>query len=178
MKPVTTIDDFPINAHIDWARRQEALAQDPLPIQEAPEVALHPALLGHEAIYLSQWELLLEWNRQKPWAHFEPPPKYRLASRRLFSFCILPHIQWIPEGLNVRKKEDEEEENINNEEKENAELSSPLKNTITQATCFQGYPFSLFEIEKTKILNLIDTSELLNELLAKISALKLKYQKG
>ena len=165
MRPVTTVDDFPVNVHIDWAKRQEALAQDPISMQEASEVARHPSLLGHEAIYLSQWELLLEWNQQKPWAHFDLPPKYRLTSRRLFSFCILPHIQWLSEEL----KKDQEE---------GAPPSSILKNVVTNTPCFQSYPFSLFEAEKVKILELLDITEFLNELLAKISALKLKYQKG
>ncbi len=165
MTPVT-IDNLDIKNHVRWAHDQNDL--DPSYIQEAPKVASHPELLGSSIIYASQWDLLFEWQkRNRPFAHFEPPHKYRLASRRLFSFRILPHMDWKSSVLSA--------EDLNDED---IEVMTDFLKKIIDLPCFENHPPGLFEREKTSILALLKSIQFLNMLLEKISALKLKYQKG
>lgn len=157
MKPVS-IANLEVKDHVRWANDQIALAECQV-FNEARDVASHPELLGHSSNYPSQWESLVGWDkRQQPFAHFEPPASYARASRRLFSFRLLPHMDFPP-------KTDEEE-------------VSPMIARIIELSCFKKYPRGVFEKEKTAILGMLHSIEFINILLEKISALKLKYQKG
>src|SRR5690348_1612247 len=110
MRPITTIDNLDIKDHVRWAQDQAEL--DPFYLTEAKEVSQHPELLGNSIIYASQWEQLLEWQkRNQPWATFEPPARYHLTSRHLFSYRIFPNIYWQEE-----KEESDEEQSDTDEE--------------------------------------------------------------
>lgn len=150
-----TIDNLDIKNHVRWANDQQEL--DPIYIQEAQVVASHPELLGSSIIYSSQWDLLFEWQkRNRPFAHFEPPKKYRLASRRMFSYRILPH-------MDALGRPDTEEDAVWR---------------LIDLPCFKRYPLHLFEKEKTAVIGLFRSMQFLNSMLETIAALKLKYQKG
>lgn len=150
-----TIDNLDIKNHVRWASDQQEF--DPIYIQEAQEVAIHSELLGSSVIYAAQWDLLFEWQkRNRPFAHFEPPKKYRLASRRMFSYRILPDMDALGDS-------EAEEKRVWH---------------LIDLPCFKRYPLHLFEKEKTAVIGLLRSMQFLNSMLEKIAALKLKYQKG
>jgi hypothetical protein len=161
MKPIT-IDNLDIKDHVRWAQDQVLL--DPVYLSEAQTIAHHPELLGMSAIYESQWAALFEWQKRNvPWATFAPPLKFHLASKRLFSFCLLPTIFW-----NDAEEEPGEEQ----------ESDSDLWRQVMNVAAFAHQPTPLFEKDKSAILNLLGSIKDINGLIAHISARKLQYQKG
>ncbi|MBI3236313.1 MAG: DUF5399 family protein [Chlamydiales bacterium] len=166
MKAVT-IDNLDLKDHIRFA--QDVMNLDTTYLTDAQAVAKHPEHLGVSTIYASQWEALLERQKRNiHWASFSPPSKYHLANKLLFSFCLFPKAFW--EDSEESKQEDSEQKK---EEKENLpDLFIQVMKTEPK------HRSSLFEKDKSCILNLLESIRDLNKLLAHISARKLQYQKG
>jgi hypothetical protein len=164
MKAIT-IDQLDIKDHVRWA--QDQADYDVSFVQESHLVAPHPEILGTSVIYPSKFEELFELQRRNlPWASFSPPKNFHLFSRRFFSYRLFPSIYW----------EDEKDE----EEKESSEKDSShdLIQEVIRAKLLENQTQSLFEKDKSTILNLLESIRWVNQLLKQINARKLQYQKG
>jgi hypothetical protein len=162
MKAVT-IDQLDIKDHVRWAQDQEGY--DVSFIKESHLVAPHPEILGTSVIYPSKFEELFELQKRNlPWASFSPPKNFHMFSKRFFSYRLFPNIYW----------EEKEEEESSEDEDSNQDLIREVirmkkKDNQTQ---------SLFEKDKSAILNLLELIKWVNQLLKQINARKLQYQKG
>ncbi len=159
MKAVT-IDQLDIKEHVRWAQDQQAF--DVTLVTESHLVAPHPEIMGTSVIYPSKFEELFELQKKNlPWACFSPPKNFQAFSKRFFSYRLFPNIYW----------EDEVEE----------DEDSPSDNLIVEVLKVEkmgDLPSSLFEKDKTAILNLLESIRWVNDLLKQISGRKVQYQKG
>ena len=161
----TTIDQLDIKDHVRWAQDQESY--DISFVKEAHVVAPHPEILGTSVIYPSKFEELFELQRRNlPWAHFSPPKNFLLFSKRFFSYRLFPDIHW--------EEEESEEEKESSEEDTNCDLIQKMIRVEKLANQTQ----SLFEKDKSAILNLLESIKWVNQLLKQVNARKLQYQKG
>jgi hypothetical protein len=175
-KPVT-FDSIDISVHKRYALDQEAL--DPLFIGEIQQVAHHSEITGTSSIFSSKWEDLFDiYKRNITWAHFSPPDMYYSQSNRFFSYCLLPDLYW-----DMNPEED-------GTEKEQAppvffafqrKKRPTKKQIVTLSSLMQkeaSTPMIYFEKDKGIIMNLLDSIEKLNKMLAHVQSRKLQYQKG
>ena len=164
-----TIDQMDIKVHERYALDQEKL--DTSFIKDSALISHYSEVMGITSIYSSKWEELFEIHvGNLPWAAFSPPPKFHIQKNRFFSHRIIPSMDWADEN------EDEEKEE---QQKEGAEV--PKLNEIKRALIARklgAEPLSLFEKDKTALINLLDSIKFLNCLLREINAKKLQYQKG
>lgn len=169
MKPVT-IDKLDIKDHIRWA--QDRAIHDTSLVKESKEIAAHPDISGTSAIFSSQLEELLAWEKgMHPWANFVPPENHILFHKRLFSYKLFPHIS-------SEEQEDSEEEEKEEEEPEEKVLKK-AKNLIQHVIALQqSARDSLFEKDKNSILSLLESIRFIDGMLAQIMSRKLQYQKG
>jgi hypothetical protein len=164
MKGVT-IDKLDMKDHLRWAQDQEVL--DTSYLTEASLIAPHPEILGMSMIYPSKFEELFELQKKNQhWASFLPPKNYHLFGRRFFSYRLFPSIDW----------EDEEEN-----QEDSQQQTSPdhdLIETVSRIKKLGGQTSSLFEKDKSAMLNLLESIKWISTLLKQINARKLQYQKG
>jgi hypothetical protein len=94
MKPsAVTIDAIDIAVHKRYAEDQALL--DPAYIKEPSLVAPHPEIFSLSSLYSSKWEELFEVHRRSSsWAAFTSPISYNFQSKRLFSYCLMPNINF------------------------------------------------------------------------------------
>ncbi|MBS0604983.1 MAG: DUF5399 family protein [Verrucomicrobia bacterium] len=164
MKAVT-IDKLNIKDHLRWAQDQEAL--ESIYVTEAQTVAQHPELVGLSMIYPSKFEELFELaKKNQHWACFTPPKNYHVFGKRFFSYRLFPSIHW----------EDEEEggEEPSNQEEPNHDLIQ----AVIRIKKMGSQTSSLFEKDKSAMINLLESIRWINKLLKQINARKLQYQKG
>lgn len=165
MKPVT-IDQLDIKDHVRWAQDQEGY--DISFVKESHLVAPHPEILGTSVIYPSKFEELFELQKRNlPWASFSQPKNFHMFSKRFFSYRLFPNIYW--------KDEDDNEES---EESADEESSDDLIQEVIRIKKLGNQTESLFEKDKSTILNLLESIKWVNHLLKQINARKLQYQKG
>jgi hypothetical protein len=164
MKAVT-IDNLDIKDHLRWAQDQETL--EAIFVKEAQMVAQHPEIVGLSVIYSSKFEDLFELQkRNQHWAAFSPPRNFHVFGNRFFSYRLFPSIHW-------EDKEESEDEDPEDEEaicSDLIEIIHRVKKTGTQS--------SIFEKDKSAMLNLLESIKWINKLLIQINARKLQYQKG
>lgn len=162
MKAVT-IDQLDIKDHVRWAQDQKDY--DVSFIQESLLVAPHPEILGTSVIYPSKFEELFELQKRNlPWASFSPPKNFHMFSKRFFSYRLFPNIYW----------EDKDEEESSEDENPSHDLIQEVIRIKKKKEQIQ----SLFEKDKSAILNLLESIRWVNQLLKQINARKLQYQKG
>jgi hypothetical protein len=165
MKAVT-IDQLDIKEHVRWAQDQEVY--DVSFVKESHLVAPHPEILGTSVIYPSKFEELFELQRRNlPWASFAPPKNFHMFGKRFFSYRLFPNIYW--------KDEEEGEEKDSSQEEE---THQDLIREVIRIKKLENQPQSLFEKDKSSILNLLESIKWINHLLKQINARKLQYQKG
>lgn len=158
MKPSVTIDQLDLKDHVRWANDQSIY--DVTFIKDSEIVAHHPEILGTSAIYPSKLDELFEMQKKNlPWAAFESPKNFHMFSRRFFSYRLFPNIYWEEE------KTEDEEDTHQSLKQQVIDLQNPDEQSI-------------FEKDKTVILNLLDSVGWINHLLKQINARKLQYQKG
>lgn len=161
MKAVT-IDRLDIKDHVRWAQDQEGY--DISFVKESLLVAPHPEILGTSVIYPSKFEELFELQKRNlPWAAFVPPKNFQAFSKRFFSYRLFPSIFW-------EEKNDEEEETEDSQE--------DLIACIIKYQRPEDQNQSLFEQDKSTVLNLLESIKAIDGLLKQINARKLQYQKG
>jgi hypothetical protein len=161
MKAVT-IDQLDIKEHVRWAQDQETY--DISFVKESHLVAPHPEILGTSVIYPSKFEELFELQKRNlPWASFTPPENFAMFGKRFFSYRLFPNIYW----------EDREEE----KEGENEDRQDLIQEVI-KIKKFGNQTQSVFEKDKSVVLNLLGSIRWINRLLKQINARKLQYQKG
>jgi hypothetical protein len=168
MKAVT-IDQLDIKDHVRWAQDQEGY--DVSFVKESHLVAPHPEISGTSIIYPSKFEELFELQKSNlPWASFSPPKNFHMFSKRFFSYRLFPNIYW----------EDENKDNEEEHEKDSSEEGSnhDLIQEILRVKKFGNHTQSLFEKDKSTIINLLESIKWINQLLKQINARKLQYQKG
>lgn len=172
MKAVT-IDNLDIKDHLRWAQDQEVLEK--ALVTEAAIVALHPEILGMSLIYSSKFEELFELQkRNQHWAFFAPPINFHLFSKRFFSYRLFP-------GIHLANKEEEssqEGEQQEEEQEEGAAFDRDLLQAMSRIKKMSPQNASLFEKDKSAMLNLLDSIKWINDLLKQIHGRKLQYQKG
>ncbi len=162
MKAVT-IDQLDIKDHVRWAQDQEDY--DISFITESHLVAPHPEILGTSVIYPSKFEELFELQKRNlPWASFSPPKNFHMFSKRFFSYRLFPNIYW--------------EENDEEESSEDKEHNHDLIQEVLRVKKKENETQTLFEKDKTTVLNLLESIQWANQLLKQINARKLQYQKG
>lgn len=170
MTKATTIDNLDVKIHERYAQDQQIY--DRSFVTEASLVSPHADIAATSAIYSSHYEALFELSiKNHSWAHFTPPSMYYRMRNRFFSYTILP---FLPQDGERKKGEDEETQ----EDQEEEDRESILLKKTLQATKAKNQDTSLFEKDKSKIVNLLQTVDHLNEILGQINSRKLQYQKG
>ena len=162
-----TIDQLHLKEHVRWAQDQTAL--DVSFVKESHLVAPHSEFLGMSIIYPSKFDELFELQKKNlPRACFDPPKNFQSFSRRFFSYRLFPNIHW------------EEEETKDKEDKapQEEEPSSDLLLLVNRLKQIGNQTHSLFEKDKSIVLQLLEEIKWINELLKQINARKLQYQKG
>ncbi len=154
MTKATTIDNLDVKIHERYAQDQQIY--DRSFVTEASLVSPHADIAATSAIYSSHYEALFEHYRMR---------------NRFFSYTILP---FLPQDGERKKGEDEETQ----EDQEEEDRESILLKKTLQATKAKNQDTSLFEKDKSKIVNLLQTVDHLNEILGQINSRKLQYQKG
>lgn len=168
MMKATTIDNLDVKIHERYAQDQQIY--DRSFVTDSSLVSPHADIAATSAIYASQWEALFEASvKNLSWAHFTPPSMYYRMRNRFFSYSILPFIDIHRD----REREKEEEQ----ESEEQARESALLKKALS-AKKGKNQDTSIFERDKSAIVNLLQTVEHLDEILGQINARKLQYQKG
>ncbi len=164
MKAVT-IDQLDLKDHVRWAQDQNEY--DVSFVNESHLVAPHPEILGTSIIYPSKFEELFELQKKNlPWAFFSLPSNFHLFSKRFFSFRLFPSIHW----------DDYDEEEESSEEEDTP--SDDLIREVLKLKKASNHSQSLFEKDKTTILNLLEVVKGIDKMLKQIHARKLQYQKG
>ncbi len=159
-----TIDQLDIKDHVRWAHDQEVY--DISFVKDSDMVAQQPEILGTSVIYPSKFDELFELQKRNlPWATFLPPGNFHTFSKRFFSYRLFPHIFW--------EEEDEEES-----EQEEKDSEDGLMSGIINCKPPKNQKESLFEKDKSTMLNLLESIKEINGLLKQINARKLQYQKG
>ena len=165
MKAVT-IDQLDIKDHVRWAQDQNEY--DVSFVNESHLVAPHPEILGTSVIYASKFEELFELQKKNiTWANFVQPKNFHLFSRRFFSYRLFPSIYW---------EDYEEDEDEDSSDKES--VSDDLIHEVLKVKKIPHQTQSLFEKDKTSILNLLESIKGIDTMLRQINARKLQYQKG
>jgi hypothetical protein len=165
MKAVT-IDQLDIKDHVRWAQDQNEY--DISFVNESHLVAPHPEILGTSIIYPSKFEELFELQKKNvSWANFTQPKNFHLFGRRFFSYRLFPSIHW----------EDYEEGDEDGSDKEEP-ASDDLIHEVLKVKKNSHQTQSLFERDKTSILNLLEAIKGIDTMLRQINARKLQYQKG
>lgn len=160
-----TIDNLDIKDHMRWAQDQEVL--DIAFVTEASLVAPHPEILGMSMIYPSKFEELFELQKKNQhWACFSPPKNFHLFGRSFFSYRLFPGMHW----------DDAEEGEEDSEDQDNPDQD--LIQAVFRIKKLAGQTPSLFEKDKSAMLNLLESIKWINALLKQITARKLQYQKG
>lgn len=169
MKAVT-IDQLDMKDHVRWANDQQQY--DISFINESHLIAPHPEILGTSSIYASKLEELFEMQKKNvSWAFFSQPKNFYLFSRHFFSYRLFPSIFW-DEGA-----EDDNEV----EEQESFEGDGNSVDLIKEVMNLKKAPHhnsSIFEKDKTVILNLLESIKGIDRMLLQINVRKLQYQKG
>lgn len=164
MKPIT-IDKLEIKDHVRWAQDQEAL--ESVYVTEATTVAPHPQLVGLSAIYPSKFEELFELQKNNQhWASFCAPTDFSIFGKRFYTYRLFQSIHW--------DEPDDEEEDTEDED----DPTTDLIQTVMRAQKAQGQSATLFEKDKSAMLNMLESIRWINQLLKQIHARKLQYQKG
>ena len=162
-----TIDNYGVAVHERWAKDQEVLEQ--VFIRESGYIPAHLDIAALEKSLLSKWEELFELDSWRhTFAHFAPPPEYNLMRNRFFNHAISEEFDWAEEA----DDEDEEEQR-----REDEQQAGKYKKAI-QKTQKGAMPVALFEKERSNLLHLIDSIQLLNGFMREVHARKLQYQKG
>jgi hypothetical protein len=162
LKP-TTIDNLDIKTHERYAQDQQIY--DKSFITESTLLSPHLEIAATSTIYSSKWEELFEMGTKNiPWAAFSPPAHQR-QTNRFFSYRILPTIF-------VAEETDEEEE------EEQKKREDEILKKVIRAKKGKNQDPSLFERDRSSILNLLETVRSLNQMLSQINSRKLQYQKG
>lgn len=170
MKAVT-IDRLDIKDHVRWAQDQKDY--DISFVNESHLVAQHPEILGTSVIYSSKFEELFELQKKNlSWAFFVQPNNFHLFSRRFFSYRLFPSI-YLDEF-----EEGEDEEGKEGEEDSEKEKTENLIEEVLKVEKGSQQTHSLFEKDKSSILNLLETIKGIDRMLQLINARKLQYQKG
>lgn len=170
MKAVT-IDNFDVKVHERYAEDQQKL--DLQFIHEYNQVGTHPEIASLSFIYSSKWAELFETQSNNlPWAAFVTPPRYGLQPNRFFTSYILPSLPW----------SDDEEQGLDQEEENEEEQERKRQWEQVRALVLgqepDEQPLSLFEQDKSTLLNLVEQIKYLNRWLNEVNARKLQYQKG
>ncbi len=166
MKAVT-IDRLDIKDHVRWAQDQQEY--DVSFVNESHLVAPHPEILGTSSIYASKFEELFELQRRNMhWASFSQPKNFHLFSRRFFSYRLFPSIYW----------DDYEESEKEDSDSEGKPASEDLIQEIIKFKKAPSQTHSLFEKDKSAILNLLEAIKGIDRMLKQVNARKLQYQKG
>jgi hypothetical protein len=169
MKAVT-IDQLEMKDHVRWAQDQQEY--DVSFVNESHLVAPHPEILGTSAIYSSKFEELFELQKKNvSWAAFAQPSNFHLFSKRFFSYRLFPSIHW-EEG------QDQEEETSSQDQDNQHSPSEDLIKEVLKVQKKSQQKHTLFEKDKTTILNLLETIKGIDRMLKQINARKLQYQKG
>lgn len=157
-----TIDNYNMGVHERYAVDRESY--DRTFLVDASEIPRHSNLATTESSIKSKWEELFETNEKRhPFAAFAPPPGFASMRNRFFSHAISPEFDWAKEDETA----DEEEAQYVEAYKE--KIASQRSSLI---------PMALFENDKTALLNLFDSIQLLNGIIREIHGRKLQYQKG
>ena len=168
-----TIDRLNLKDHVRWAQDQEVL--DTSFVKDAHLIAPHPEFLGMSVIYPSKFDELFELQKKNlPWACFDPPKNFQMFSKHFFCYRLFPNIYWEDE------EESEEETSDKSSEKENSPeaLSTDLVQLVIKLEKLESQTHSLFEKDKSAVLQLLQEIKWINQLLKQINARKLQYQKG
>lgn len=167
MTEALTIDNYGITAHERYATDQATL--ELTFIQDANQIPKHLEAAVGKSTLATKWEELFETHLHRhTFANFAPPPNYMMMRNRFFSYSISPDFNWTEDS----KDEDEEKQR-----KEEEKQAKQYKKKI-QAKTTNSMPMSLFEKDRSALLNLIDSIQSLNGLLREIHARKVQYQKG
>ncbi len=159
----TTIDRLDLKDHVRWAKDQHNL--DPSLIKESLLVAPHPEVMGTSCIYPSKFDELFDLQKaNQPWAAFHPPKNFHLFGRRFFSSF---------KGETPPSEEGEQEE-----EQKSRGTHYYLVQRILRIQALKYHSSSLFEKDKTTLLNALDSIHWIESLLKLIYGRKLQYQKG
>ena len=162
-----TIDNLGIKVHERWAQDQSVY--DPSLIKDAPYVAMQPEVNGYSLIYSSKLEELFEMQkRNQAWASFVPPHRFQLFNKRYFSYRLFLNIHW----------EEEKDKDLEDDSEEQEESSENLLSEVKKLQSFTSQSSTLFEKDKTSILNLLESIQWINGMLGQICARKIQYQKG
>ncbi|NGX38644.1 MAG: hypothetical protein K1000chlam2_01820 [Chlamydiae bacterium] len=167
MAEALTIDNYGVNIHERYALDQEVL--DTQFTKDSHLIPAHSEVAARETAITTKWEELFETHLHRhTFATFAPPPGYAMMRNRFFSYVLSPDFDW------VENDDEEDEEKQHKEEKRRAEL---YKKKI-QTKQSKEMPIALFERDRTALLNMVDSIQLLNGFLQEIHARKLQYQKG
>lgn len=170
MKAVT-IDNLDIKDHLRWAQDQEIL--DTVWVEETNIITSQPEIMGMSMIFPSKLEELFELQRKNQhWASFCPPKNFHLFGKHFFSYRLFSTIHW--ENEEFSDTEEGSEEDSKKQQKPNHDLIQAVLHIKTLG----NQSSSLFEKDKTAVLNLLESIQWINELLGQIHGLKLQYQKG
>ena len=169
MTKSVTIDNYDLKAHQRYANDREAL--DPFYITDTNLIPPHFEIAALESSINSKWEELFETHLHRhSFANFAPPPSYALMRNRFFSYVISPDFNWLDQ-------QDKEDEGSEPKQKQDLAEADVYKQKIKEKNS-RIMPIALFEKERTTLLNLIDSIQLLNGFLRDVNARKLQYQKG
>ena len=167
MAEALTIDNYGVNIHERYA--QDCATLDTTYTKDANLIPAHFETAAREATITTKWEELFETHLHRhAFATFAPPPRYAMMRNRFFSYAISPEFDWV---------EDADEENEEEQRKEEKKRAEEYKKKI-QAKQSKEMPVALFERDRTALLKMIDSIQLLNGFLREVHARKLQYQKG
>lgn len=165
-KPLT-IDNYDIKIHERYASDQQALDRTytiDTTIHSHFEIPINGSTVS------SKWEELFETDiHHHPWATFSPPAEYGTLRNKVFSYSLSASFDW----HDLEKEEEGEEEK---EEEENERMKK-YKNQISQKKS-KSIPTAILEKDRSALLNLLDSIQLLNSFLREVHSRKLQYQKG
>lgn len=163
-KPLT-IDNYDIKVHERYASDQQVLDRT-----YTIDTTIHPhfEIPVNGSTVSSKWEELFETDiHHHPWATFSPPAEYSSLRNRIFSYALSASFDW----HDLEKEEEREEE-----EKENERMKK-YKTQIQQKKS-KSIPLAILEKDRSALLNLLDSIQMLNNFLKEVHAKKLQYQKG
>ncbi|NGX59471.1 MAG: hypothetical protein KR126chlam3_00623 [Chlamydiae bacterium] len=162
MPNAITIDNYDVEIHERYAIDQAVF--DPSILEETGEISSHFSLAATETRLFSKWEELFETHLHRhSFASFFPPPLYKMMRNRFFTNVISPEFDWIKEEGEDREKEKKQAEEY--KKKINAKKTKTM-------------PAAIFEKDRSALLNLVDSVQMLNGFLREVNARKLQYQKG
>lgn len=167
MAEPVTIDNYDVKIHERYALDQEKV--DFTLIQGADQIPRHFEIAALQSNISSKWEELFQTHELRhPWANFSLPPNYKMMRNRFFSFAISPEFDWFIDDQEDEESEEHEEECAQVEEYKAALLAVRSKTT----------PTAVLEKDRSALLNLVESIQMLNGFLRDVHAKKLQYQKG